>query len=72
MKIIIVASGKKVPLWAFIKAVKFAINHPDYQFNEGLTCWWPCTGKEIRAQFLASVHDRINQAIPYNQRNGLC
>lgn len=72
MRIITVASGKRIPLKSYVQAVKFAITHPDYEFNEGLTCWWSCTGKEIRAQFLSAIHDRINQAIPYNQRLGLC
>lgn len=65
---ITVASGKQVPLGSYLKAVKLAISNPDVEFNEGLTCWWPCSGKEIRKQFLSSINDRINQGISYSRR----
>jgi hypothetical protein len=57
-----------VSLGAYIKAVKTAIRHPDAEFKHGLTCWWPCTGRDIRKQFLKGVHDRITQGVPYLSR----
>lgn len=62
------AVDKVVPLDAYVRAVKTAIANPQQEFKHGLTCWWPCTGAAIQAQFLAGVHDRINQGIPYTER----
>jgi len=49
-----------------IRQVKAA--SPETVYKHGLTSWWPTTGGEIMQQFLASVHDRINDAIPYVKR----
>ena len=57
-----------VSLGAYMRAVKTAKANPDEQFKQGITCWWPCTGREIVAQFLDGVHDRINQAVPVTKR----
>lgn len=62
------ATGRAVTLGQYVRAVKIAKANPDAEFKEGLTCWWPCTGKDIVRQFLAGVEDRINQGIPYSQR----
>ena len=62
------AVHKRVTLGQYVKAVKLAKAHPDVEFKHGLTCWYPCTGKEIVKQFLAGVNDRITQAIPYLER----
>lgn len=62
------AVEKRVSLRAYIRGIRLAKANPDAEFAQGLTCWWPCTGREIMGQFLAGVHDRINQAIPYAQR----
>lgn len=62
------AVNKRIPLRAYVKGVKQAIQNPDAEFKHGLTCWWSCTGTEIRKQFRRGMHDRINQAIPYHQR----
>lgn len=62
------AVDKRVGLGRYIQGVKMAIHNPDAEFKHGLTCWWPVTGKEIRRQFLQSVHDRINQGIPTLKR----
>ena len=57
-----------VSIRAYVKAVKTAKAHPDAQFKEGITCWWPCTGREVMQQFRRGLRDRINQAVPYYQR----
>jgi hypothetical protein len=62
------ALGRSVPLSAYVKAVKLAKANPKAEFKTGLTCWWPCTGSEVLAQFMRGVEDRINQGIPYSQR----
>ncbi|MFQ5629560.1 MAG: hypothetical protein ACE5I1_12425, partial [bacterium] len=54
------AVGKKVPMRIYVQGIKQAIANPDKGFKHGLTCWWSCTGQEIREQFLESIHDRIN------------
>lgn len=59
---------KHVLLKSYLKAVRLARENPDTVFKTGLTCWWPCTGREIVNQFWDGVQDRINQAIPYSQR----
>lgn len=57
-----------VSIGNYVKAVKQAKANPDAEFKHGLTCWWPCTGREIVKQFRRGVHDRINQGIPYSLR----
>jgi hypothetical protein len=57
-----------VSLGVYAAGVKLAKANPDREFKHGLTCWWPCTGREIVRQFLAGVQNRINQGIPYSQR----
>lgn len=61
-------SDRWVPIGAYVRAIKTAIANPNEEFKRGLTCWWPCTGAAIQAQFMAGVHDRINQGIPYSER----
>jgi len=56
---------RHVPLDVYLRAIRTAKAHPGSTFKTGLTCWWSCSGREIMAQFLAGVHDRINQAVPY-------
>jgi len=62
------AINRRVSIGAYVKAIKLAKANPDAKFKHGLTCWWPCTGREIKVQFRRGIHDRINQAIPYAQR----
>lgn len=62
------AVEKRIPIGAYVKGIKEAIANPDAEFKHGLTCWWSCTGAEIRKQFRRGIHDRINQSIPYIQR----
>jgi hypothetical protein len=57
-----------VSIREYVKAVRLAADNPDTEFNHGLTCWWPCMGRDIVKQFMAGVHDRINQGIPYMDR----
>jgi len=64
------ATGKQVSLRIYVRAIKTAIAHPTVEFKEGLTCWWPCTGADIRRQFRDGIHDRINTQIPYHARMG--
>lgn len=62
------AVDKAVPIGAYVAAIRMAQAHPETTFKHGLTTWWPTTGSEILQQFRRGVQDRINQAIPYNQR----
>ena len=57
-----------VTIGAYVRAVKLAKANPDAEFKQGLSCWWPVTGREIMQQFLAGVNERINQAVPYVER----
>ena len=66
--ITIPAIDRVVTINQYVKAVKLAIANPESEFKHGLTCWWPCKGKDIREQFLAGIMDRINEAIPYIDR----
>lgn len=61
--------SKYVPLGVFLREVRKAIDNPDAEFKQGLTCWWSVTGAEIRQQFRGQIRDRINQAIPYIERS---
>jgi hypothetical protein len=60
--------NRHVSLKSYVNAVKFAKMNPDTIFNRGLTCWWPCTGREIVRQFRDGAQARINEAIPYINR----
>lgn len=64
----ITVHGRQIPLGIYVQGVKAAIAQPDVEFKTGLSTWWSTTGAEIRRQFLKSVHDRINQGVPYIQR----
>lgn len=61
VRVITLGDGTQVRLSDYLRAVKMAKANPDTQFDRGLTCWWPCKGKEIMRQFLEGVQDRINQ-----------
>lgn len=62
------AIERRISIGQYVKAVKTAKQNPEEKFMEGLTTWWPTKGKEIVSQFLAGVHDRINQGIPAIKR----
>jgi hypothetical protein len=62
------AIDRTVSLAAYNQAVRLAKAFPTAVFKTGLTTWWPTTGTEIMKQFREGMTDRINQAIPYNQR----
>ena len=56
------AIGKKVPLGAYVAAIKAAKANPTKTFKTGLTCWWPCSGAEIvdpHGQVFARTGDTI-------------
>jgi hypothetical protein len=59
---------KTITLAAYLHAIRVAKANPDVTFKHGLTCWWPCTGREIVGQFFEGVQDRINAGIPANMR----
>ena len=59
---------RNVPLAAYIAAVKKAKAHPEMEFKQGLTTWWPTKGKDIVDQFMRGVQERINAAVPYVNR----
>lgn len=61
VRVVTLGHGKRVTLRNYVQAVKKAKANPDARFNEGLTCWWPCTGAQIVGQFREGMHDRINQ-----------
>lgn len=62
------AINRSVTLAQYCKAINLAKNNLDVEFKHGLTCWYPCKGEDIVKQFLAGIHDRINQNISYSQR----
>jgi hypothetical protein len=62
------ATGKRIPLGAYVAGVKLAKANPCATFKHGLTTWWSVTGAEIMEQFREGMHDRINQAVPYAAR----
>lgn len=62
------ALGKKVPLGAYIAAIKTAKANPTQTFKTGLTCWWSCTGAEIVGQFTDGMMDRVNAGVSYSAR----
>jgi len=57
-----------VPLDVYVKGIKLAKANLDREFKQGITCWWPCTGREIVKQFYQGLQDRINQGIPWIER----
>lgn len=60
---------KWVTISAYIKAIKqVKAAPPETIWAHGLTSWWPTSGEQIMRQFLAGVHSRINDDIPYVQR----
>ncbi|KKN89652.1 hypothetical protein LCGC14_0234980 [marine sediment metagenome] len=59
---------RAISLRAYVRGIKLAKANLDAEFKQGLTCWWPCTGREIIHQFWEGVQQRINDAIPYLQR----
>lgn len=62
------AINKKVPIGAYVKAVRAAKENPERTFNTGLTTWWPTKGSEIVDQFRKGMMDRINDGVPYSER----
>lgn len=62
------AIDRRVTLRQYIDAIRLAKANPEKVFKHGLTCWCPCTGREILEQFLHGVQDRINQGVPYCKR----
>lgn len=58
------ATGKRVPMGAYVAGIRAAIASPGVTFRHGLTTWWPVTGEDVRQEFLAGVHDRINRHVP--------
>ena len=67
--IYIAGGGKWVTIRQYVAAIKKVKTLPlDTMFPYGLTSWWPTTGAEVLRQFMAGVHARINDGIPYSQR----
>lgn len=62
------AIEKRVPLGAYVVAVKTAKANPEQVFKTGLTSWWETTGAEIVEQFRRGMHERISEGIPYSER----
>ena len=57
------AVDKVVTVGQYVAAIRVAKAHPDDEFKHGLTCWWPCTGREIMRQFRAGAHERAQQRL---------
>lgn len=62
------AIERRVSLRQYLDAVKAAKANPDAEFKHGLTCWWPCTGREIQEQFYKGILDRMNDRVSYVDR----
>lgn len=62
------AIGRRVTLAAYLQAIRTAKANPEATFRHGLSSWWPTTGAEIVEQYRHSIHDRINQGVPYTER----
>ena len=62
------AINKTVTIGQYVKAIKMVKANLDKEFRYGLTCWWPCTGREIMRQFRAGMMQRISEGIPYIRR----
>jgi hypothetical protein len=62
------AIERRVTLGDYIKAVKKAKNNLEAEFDHGLDCWCACSGQDIVWQFRRSIHNRINDKIPYIER----
>lgn len=67
-KVYIPGVERWVTLGQYVQAVKLAMSNPDREFKTTLCQWTPGTGRQIWNEFRRSIHDRINQAIPYIQR----
>ena len=65
------AINKRVPLGAYVTAVKTAKANPDATFKYGLTTWWSTTGAEIMRQFRIGMNARIDEGLSYSDRGGL-
>jgi hypothetical protein len=66
-------SGKAVDLGTYVRGVRRALSMPEAVFAEGLTGdrGTTATGAQVRRQFLAGVHDRINALIPAIMRGAV-
>jgi len=62
------ALDRSVSLREYNQAIRLAKANPDAEFKHGLTCWWPCTGREIMEQFWRGANERLNSAVPYIER----
>ncbi len=62
--------GHWVTVRAYMAAIRKAKANLDETFHYGLTCWTPCTGREIMAQFREGIHERINEElnIPWTRK----
>lgn len=63
MNISLPAINKSVTIGAYVKGVKFAKVNLDSTFKHGLETWWPCTGRDIVAQFFHMVQDHCNRGL---------
>lgn len=62
--------GHWVSVKSYVTAIRKAKANLDETFSYSLTCWTPCTGREIMEQFRAGIHERINEAldIPWTRK----
>ncbi|PHS06397.1 MAG: hypothetical protein COA78_14365 [Blastopirellula sp.] len=62
------AINRRVPLAAYVAAIRRAKANPDVEFKTGLSTWWPTTGRKIMRQFREGMNTRINDSTPYIKR----
>lgn len=62
------AVSRRVTLGQYVRAVRLAKQNPEAEFKHGLTTWWPVNGSDIVREFRHGLHDRINQAVCYLDR----
>lgn len=57
------AINRTVSIGQYVVAIKRAKSNPDARFPHGLTCWWPCTGREIVQQYTLIRNERITAGL---------
>jgi hypothetical protein len=60
-RVITLGYGRQVTIGQYVHAVRLAKSAPDETFSTSLCGDWPTRGRDIVAQFVGGVEDRINQ-----------
>ena len=59
------ATGGRISVKSYVAGIQAAKANPDAKFKHGLTCWWPCSGRQVVAQYREGLQERINEAVPW-------